>query len=264
MGEKIGALVCSLQSEEAWTAELVREGQEQDEELSEVRKWVLDKTKPTDLQQSALTAEGKKLAGLFDSLYIDNDRVLRYNFTYSQEMGLPEVRHLIVLPESMQRGAIKCAHHAVAHKAVEATVAELHKTVYFSGMYRWLNETLRRCETCQVMKGSVPNQRGLLVSHVTGYPFQKISIDFVGPLPRSSKGNYYMLTVSDCFTRWLEASPCRKANAQVVVNKLVNEIFPRFGVCDQIQSDRGTQWSCTTGNAATVAHSTVEVLNSVI
>jgi hypothetical protein len=44
-------------------------------------------------------------------------------------MGLQEVRHLIVLPESMQRGAIERAHHSVAHKAVEATVAELHKTV---------------------------------------------------------------------------------------------------------------------------------------
>jgi transposase InsO family protein len=205
-------------------------------------KWVLDLTKPTNLQQLALTAEGKKLASLFDSLYLDKDRVLRYDFTYGQEMGLPEVRHLIVLPESMRRGAIERAHRAVAHKAVEATVDELHKTVYFAGMYRWVNKTLRRCETCQVKKGSVPNQRGLLVSHVTGYPFQKISIDFVGSLPRSKKGNKYMLTVSDCFTRWLEAFPCRRANAQVVVDKLVTEIFPRFGVCDQIHSDRGTQF----------------------
>jgi hypothetical protein len=63
MGEKIGAVICSLQEEEAWTPDLVREGQEQDEELSEVRKWVLDKTKPTNLRQSALTSEGKKLAG---------------------------------------------------------------------------------------------------------------------------------------------------------------------------------------------------------
>jgi hypothetical protein len=61
---------------------------------------------------------------------------------YGHEMGLPEVRHLIVLPESMCRGAIECAHHAVAHKAVEATVAELHKTVYFAGMYRWVNKKL--------------------------------------------------------------------------------------------------------------------------
>jgi hypothetical protein len=184
--------------------ELVREGQEQDEELTEVRKWVLDRSKPINLQQSALTSKGKKLPGLFDSLYLDKDRVQCrvqcYDFTHGQEMGLPEVRHLIVLPESMRRGAIERAHHEVAHKAVEATVAELHKTVYFAKMYRWVNETLSRCETCQVKKGSIPNQHGLLVSHVTGYPFQKISIDFVGPLPRSKKGNEYMLTVSDCFT----------------------------------------------------------------
>jgi hypothetical protein len=142
----------------------------------------------------------------------------------------------------MRKGAIERAHYAVAHKAVEATVAELHKTVYFAGMYRWVNETLRCCETCQFKKGLIPNQRGLLVSHVTGYPFQKISIDFVGPLPRSKKGNEYMLTVSDCFTRWLEAFPCCRTNAQVVVDKLITEIFPRFGVCDQIHSDRGTQF----------------------
>jgi hypothetical protein len=51
-----------------------------------------------------------------------------------------------------------------------------------------------------------------------------------------------MLTVSDCFTRWLEVFPCRCANAQVVVDKLTTQIFPRFGVCDQIHSDRGTQF----------------------
>jgi hypothetical protein len=107
----------------------------------------------------------------------------------------------------MRTGAIERAHHAVTYKAVEATVAKLHKTVYFAGMYRWVNEMLRRCETCQVKKGSVPNQRELLVSHVTGYPFQKISTDFDGPLPRSKNSNEYMLTVSDCFTRWLEAFP---------------------------------------------------------
>jgi hypothetical protein len=86
MGEKISAVICSLQAEESWTPELVREGQEQDKELAEVRKWVLDQTKPTNLQQSALTSEGKKLAGLFDSLYLDKDRVLRYDFTYRQEI----------------------------------------------------------------------------------------------------------------------------------------------------------------------------------
>jgi hypothetical protein len=84
MGKKIGAVICSLQAEKDWTPNLVHEGQEQDEELAEVKRWVLERTKPTNLQQWALNAEGKKLAGLFDSLYLDKDRVLRYDFTYGQ------------------------------------------------------------------------------------------------------------------------------------------------------------------------------------
>jgi hypothetical protein len=51
-----------------------------------------------------------------------------------------------------------------------------------------------------------------------------------------------MLTVSNCFTRLLEAFPCRRASAQLVVDKLIMEIFHRFWVCDKIHSDRGTQF----------------------
>jgi hypothetical protein len=54
MGKKIGAVICSLQAEEAWTPDLVCEGQEQDEELAEVRKWVLEQTNPTNLQTVGL------------------------------------------------------------------------------------------------------------------------------------------------------------------------------------------------------------------
>jgi hypothetical protein len=35
-------ITCSLQAEEAWMPDLVCEGQEQDKELAEVRKWVLE------------------------------------------------------------------------------------------------------------------------------------------------------------------------------------------------------------------------------
>jgi hypothetical protein len=73
-------------------------------------------------------------------------------------------------------------------------------------------------------------------------------------LPRLKKGNEYMLTVSDCFTRWLEAFPCRRANMQVVVDKLITEIFPRFGVCDQIHSDRGTQFLSDLVSEVVAAH----------
>ena len=110
------------------------------------------------------------------------------------------------------------------------------------GMLQFTTALLKQCTECQVKTGVQKPQRHTLVSHITGYPFQKLSLDFVGPLPTSHNGNKYILTVKDTFSRWLEAFPVRAATAAVVVNKLEKEIFPRYGLCDQIHSDRGTQF----------------------
>jgi hypothetical protein len=66
---------------------------------------------------------------------------------------------------------------------------------------------------------------GTLASVQAGFPFQQISIDFVGPLAASSKGNKYILTVKDCFTRWIEAFLIVAATALATVDILVKEIF---------------------------------------
>jgi hypothetical protein len=68
----------------------------------------------------------------------------------------------------------------------------------------------------------------------------------VGPLAASSKGNKYILTGKDCFTRWIEAFPIVAATALVVaataletVNIQAKEIFGKYGVPEIIHSDRG-------------------------
>ena len=126
MGEMIGALVASLNADTAWTHEMVREGQEEeDEEISLVRGWVSEETKPTTLELAAITTEGNKLAGLDDTLYLNSNQVLRYKAIFGKDMGLPEIWNLLILPESMRKGDIDGAHVAVSHKAIEATEGEL-------------------------------------------------------------------------------------------------------------------------------------------
>jgi transposase InsO family protein len=65
----------------------------------------------------------------------------------------------------------------------------------------------------------------------------------VGPLSASSKGNKYILTVKDCFTRWIEAFPIVAATALATIDILVKEIFCRYGVPEIIHSDRGNQFT---------------------
>lgn len=53
------------------------------------------------------------------------------------------------------------------------------------------------------------------------------------------KMNQYFLVWVDTFTNWVEVSPCRTEKAQDIVNILVSEIIPWFGLSRTLQSDNG-------------------------
>ena len=51
----------------------------------------------------------------------------------------------------------------------------------------------------------------------------------MGPYPATSKGNRFLLVVTDLFTRWVEAYPMQKSNATAIIKLLEDETFARFG-----------------------------------
>ena len=68
---------------------------------------------------------------------------------------------------------------------------------------------------------------------------EKVHIDFLGPLPRSRKGNEYILVIIDNFTKWLECLPLDSQTAEVTARAAVNEFFARFGYPFNLVSDQG-------------------------
>ncbi len=64
----------------------------------------------------------------------------------------------------------------------------------------------------------------------------------MGPLPESAAGNKYILVTGDYFTRWMEAYPIPNQEAITVATKLVNELFCRFSIPEQLHSDQGRQF----------------------
>ena len=36
----------------------------------------------------------------------------------------------------------------------------------------------------------------------------RVGIDLVGPLPETKRGNKYIITLTDYFSKWPEAAPC--------------------------------------------------------
>jgi hypothetical protein len=77
---------------------------------------------------------------------------------------------------------------------------------------------------------------------VAGTSFERISIDITGKHPRSRKGNEYILTLIDHFSKWSEAFAIRDHTAPTVARILVTEVFTRFGCPRQILSDQGPEF----------------------
>ena len=55
-------------------------------------------------------------------------------------------------------------------------------------------------------------------------------------------GNRYILVVADYFTCWMEAFHLPNQKASTVATKLVDEVFLRFSVPEQLHSDQERQF----------------------
>jgi transposase InsO family protein len=127
--------------------------------------------------------------------------------------------------------------------AFVATLGRLRRSVFFPGMSTEVKGFVETCLSCQTKKRKRGDQRHTLVSPLSGYPFQKIHLDFVGPLSQGRRtGARWLLTVRDSFSKWVEAIPLVSATAESAVAALEKEIFSRYGLPEAIHTDCGKQF----------------------
>jgi hypothetical protein len=69
-----------------------------------------------------------------------------------------------------------------------------------------------------------------------------MGIDIKGPLPITSNGNRYIIVAMDCFTKWPEAVAIPNIKAETVAKFIYEQIICRYGVPQEILSDRGTSF----------------------
>ena len=58
---------------------------------------------------------------------------------------------------------------------------------------------------------------------------ERVHTDILGPFSITKKGNKYLLTIIDQFTKWLEGLPLSTKTADVVANNLIDNFFSCLG-----------------------------------
>ena len=70
-------------------------------------------------------------------------------------------------------------------------------------------------------------------------PFDRLALDIVGPLPKTSRGHRYILVLVDYATQYPEALPLRATTAKAVSKELML-LFSRVGIAREVLTDQGT------------------------
>ena len=134
------------------------------------------------------------------------------------------------------------AVHSLAYSGPRPTQRAVSERFIWHGLKKDFRKWCKQCHSCQAAKIQCHTKAPLSPLPVPTGRFLSLYVDLVRPLP-PSEGMTYLFTVIDRFTRWPEAIPIPYATATSCVRALIRHWIARFGVPDDITSDRGAH--CT-------------------
>src|ERR1051325_1046501 len=127
------------------------------------------------------------------------------------------------------------------HFSVDKMFDKIKSRYYWPQMYESIRQYVQTCDACQ-RRGKNRNKQYL--NPIPAYsPFYQIGIDIVGPLPKTTQENKYIVVAIDYLTKWPEARALRQATAEEVSLFIYEDIICRHGCPSKILSDRGTHFN---------------------
>lgn len=149
----------------------------------------------------------------------------------------------MLVPKILRREVISSCHDPpnCAHGGFFKTFNRVRDEHYWPNMRRDIYNYIRNCKVCGQQKVDSKPRMGVMGSEKqVKYPWQIIAVDIMGPFPKSSSGNMYLLVVSDWFSKFTLLYPMRRAVASTIVRFMENQVFLVFGVPQFIICDNGT------------------------
>jgi len=196
-------------------------------------------TKPVWKDVELQSSEVKALWHEWNRLEIV-DGVLHRRWTAIDES--PDVMQ-IVMPKSHRPDCIVMAHTGMTggHLGRSKTEEQVRRRAYWPGWRAQVALELKRCDDCaQYHIGKTPRQTPLR-PFGAGEPFEVVALDITGKHPRSSRGNEYIITVTDVYSKWSEAYTVRTHSVRGR-QSTVGHFFSRFGAPRRLLTDQGPEF----------------------
>ena len=153
-------------------------------------------------------------------------------------------RRRLVVPMVMQPHILEACHNlpSVGHQGEDRTRERVKERYFWHGLTKSVKQFVQSCEVCNRQKKPNRHAKMGMTSFHAGAPMERVHLDFLGPLPKTPKGNEYILVMVDQFTKWVECVALPSQNAETTAHAAVSEFFSRFGYPLQIHTDRGSNF----------------------
>ncbi|UYV74255.1 hypothetical protein LAZ67_11002642, partial [Cordylochernes scorpioides] len=125
---------------------------------------------------------------------------------------------LLVVPKKRRKEIMSEFHNHMlnGHLGVAKTTYRLKNKYHWPSMLKDVSEFVKTCHLCQSRKGSNQSPSGLLQPiPPANYPFERIGIDFVGPLPSTKRRRKWIIVLTDYYTR---RHPDQRATDKQIIN----------------------------------------------
>jgi hypothetical protein len=200
-------------------------------EYGYIKQYLINQTLPTILKDKKRIELKSRFFELKNNLLYKKDRRRKTRGKLLKVLQKHEVEPVLYMLHN---------HPLGGHLGVDIVFNKVREIYYWPQMYPNIKEYIQACDSCQ-RRGKKRNREPLQPIPV-GDPFHRIGIDFVGPLPLTTKGNKYIIVAMDYFTKWPEARAVPGATAQHAADFIYEDIICRHGCPQIILSDRGTHF----------------------
>ena len=152
-----------------------------------------------------------------------------------------DVVNLMVLPYKYRKKVMKLAHDNLGHLGGRKVKMLIRQRFSWPGLGIEVLKYCRSCPTCQRCNKTKARKAPMMERRVLTEPFEVVTMDIVGPMPKGKGGCMYLLTLIDMASKWPEATPLRSTKSKAVAEGLT-ELISRVGIPLQILTDQGSQF----------------------
>ncbi len=227
-----------------FTIKELKEEQSKDAECAEILQNVVTEKRPT-LRDLLRTEGSPKLRTPLPEYDLEEGILVRVDYQWSQNTGRTYAV-AIVLPKTLKNKVMEYFHEnpwAGAHQGELRTYQLIARKFFWPHMRKDIQNHVKDCISCAKYKApskliKAEMQRLPTVTH----PWDGICSDIMGPMNKTVRGNTYIITFTDYFTRWSEAFPLPETTAETITKIFVENIICRYGCPRFLVTDQGSNY----------------------